>query len=41
MRDGWPGLYYAMQRSLAESILTMVLIERKVMAVKALCGGGS
>ena len=28
--DGWPGLYYALQRTVAEAILSLVLIERKM-----------
>jgi glycosyltransferase involved in cell wall biosynthesis len=34
VRDGWRGLYYAMQRSLAEAILSLALIERKCAAEK-------
>jgi len=30
--DGWPGLYYALQRSIAEAVLSLALIERKVTA---------
>jgi glycosyltransferase involved in cell wall biosynthesis len=30
--DGWPGLYYALQRSIAEAILSLVLIERRIAA---------
>ena len=29
IRDGWPGIYYAMQRSVAESILALRLLERR------------
>ena len=32
--DGWPGLYYAVQRGIAESILSLVLIERYFAAAK-------
>ena len=28
--DGWPGLYYAMQRGIAEAILAIHLLERKL-----------
>jgi glycosyltransferase involved in cell wall biosynthesis len=28
--DGWPGIYYAMQRGLAELVLSIRLIERKI-----------
>jgi hypothetical protein len=28
--DGWPGLYYALQRAIAEAVLSAVLIERKI-----------
>jgi glycosyltransferase involved in cell wall biosynthesis len=28
--DGWPGLYYAFQRSLAELLLTLVLLDRRI-----------
>jgi hypothetical protein len=27
--DGWPGLYYALQRASAELILSLALIERR------------
>jgi glycosyltransferase involved in cell wall biosynthesis len=27
--DGWPGLYYALQRAIAEAVLSLALIERK------------
>jgi len=27
--DGWPGLFYALQRAIAEAVLSLVLIERK------------
>jgi glycosyltransferase involved in cell wall biosynthesis len=30
--DGWPGIYYAGQRAAAEAILSLVLIERKIVA---------
>ena len=30
--DGWPGLYYALQRAIAEAVLSAVLIERKINA---------
>jgi glycosyltransferase involved in cell wall biosynthesis len=30
--DGWPGIYYAGQRAMAEAILSLVLVERKVAA---------
>ena len=29
-RDGWPGLFYALQRAIAEGILALTLIERRV-----------
>ena len=29
--DGWPGLHYALQRAVAEAILSLMLIERKLM----------
>jgi glycosyltransferase involved in cell wall biosynthesis len=32
--DGWPGLYYALQRTAAEAILSLTLMKRRVMAVK-------
>ena len=28
--DGWPGLYYAVQRAVAETILSLVLIGRRI-----------
>jgi hypothetical protein len=28
--DGWPGWYYALQRMVAESILSLKLIERRL-----------
>ena len=28
--DGWPGVYYAMQRAVAEAVLSMVLLERRM-----------
>jgi glycosyltransferase involved in cell wall biosynthesis len=37
--DGWPGLYYALQRTVAETILSLVMIERKVKAARL--GGGA
>ena len=30
--DGWPGLYYAFQRAIAEAMLSLALIERKLTA---------
>ena len=33
--DGWPGLYYALQRAIAEAVLSLALIERKVTAAMA------
>jgi len=30
--DGWPGWYYVFQRTLAEMILTLKLIEQKIRA---------
>ena len=30
--DGWPGLFYAMQRGIAEGILAIHLLERKLLA---------
>lgn len=30
--DGWPGLYYALQRGIAEAVLSLALIERKATA---------
>jgi glycosyltransferase involved in cell wall biosynthesis len=33
--DGWRGLYYALQRAVAEAILSLALIERKVTAALA------
>lgn len=41
MFDGWPGWYYALQRGVAEAILSLVLIERKVMAVMSKDRGSS
>lgn len=32
MLDGWPGLFYALQRAVAESVLSLALIERKFTA---------
>jgi hypothetical protein len=29
--DGWPGLYYALQRSAAELILSLSLVERRLL----------
>ena len=34
MLDGWPGLYYASQRAIAEAILSLVLIERRITSMK-------
>lgn len=31
--DGWPGLYYALQRTAAEAMLSLMLMKRRVMAV--------
>jgi hypothetical protein len=28
--DGWPGLYYALQRAVAELILSLTLLERMI-----------
>lgn len=28
--DGWPGLYYALQRTLAELLITMALVQRRI-----------
>ncbi len=28
--DGWPGIYYSFQRTLAELVLSLVLLERKI-----------
>lgn len=28
-RDGWPGIFYALQRSVAETVLSLKLIEKK------------
>jgi len=36
--DGWPGLYYAFQRAIAEAILSLALIERKVTAATSEAG---
>ena len=33
--DGWRGLYYAVQRAVAEAILSFVLIERRISAALA------
>ncbi len=32
--DGWPGMYYAIQRGLAESVLALKLIERHLAALR-------
>jgi glycosyltransferase involved in cell wall biosynthesis len=37
--DGWPGLYYALQRAIAEAVLSLALIERKVNAALGKQGG--
>jgi hypothetical protein len=37
--DGWPGLYYALQRTIAEAVLSLALIERKVTATLGKQGG--
>jgi hypothetical protein len=29
--DGWPGLFYALQRATAELILSVSLVERRVL----------
>lgn len=39
--DGWPGLYYALQRAVAEAILSLVLIERQITAAMAKPGDRS
>ncbi len=33
--DGWPGLQYAFQRAVAEGMLSLVLIQRKIAAASA------
>ncbi|HWS72297.1 MAG TPA: glycosyltransferase family 2 protein [Thermoanaerobaculia bacterium] len=33
IRDGWPGIFYALERTVAELILSMVLIERDLKRV--------
>jgi glycosyltransferase involved in cell wall biosynthesis len=33
--DGWPGLFYALQRAIAEAVLSLTLIERKIRAAMA------
>jgi glycosyltransferase involved in cell wall biosynthesis len=33
IRDGWPGIYYALERAVAELILSMILIERDLAAL--------
>ena len=33
--DGWPGLYYALQRTVAESILSLKLIEAKIQSISS------
>jgi glycosyltransferase involved in cell wall biosynthesis len=37
--DGWPGLYYAIQRGVAEAILSLALIESRIAAVTKLDNG--
>ncbi|MFT5449612.1 MAG: glycosyltransferase involved in cell wall biosynthesis [Gammaproteobacteria bacterium] len=32
--DGWPGLFYAMQRCIAELLIAMALIERRIAVVR-------
>ena len=33
-RDGWPGLYYALQRGVAESVLSLKIMEREFRGLK-------
>jgi glycosyltransferase involved in cell wall biosynthesis len=33
--DGWPGLFYALQRAVAEAVLSLTLIERRIAAAMA------
>lgn len=33
-RDGWPGIFYALQRSVAETVLSLKLIEKKFGSVR-------
>jgi hypothetical protein len=30
--DGWPGWFYALQRTYAELVLSLILLERKIRA---------
>jgi glycosyltransferase involved in cell wall biosynthesis len=39
--DGWPGLHYAFQRAIAEAVLALALIERKVTAAMGKQGSES
>jgi glycosyltransferase involved in cell wall biosynthesis len=33
--DGWPGLFYALQRAIAEAVLSLSLVERKIHGLMA------